>query len=78
MEKTLQVRGLEEETVAELKARAARARMSLSAYVARILTEVATTPAPDEIRERLAALQELGGGASRQDILSEVRKTRNS
>jgi plasmid stability protein len=43
---TLQVRGLDEEVVAELKARAARKRMSLSAYVADILTEVAATPAP--------------------------------
>lgn len=78
MEKTLQVRGLDEETVAELKARAARARMSLSAYVAQILTDVTAAPAPDEIRERLAALQELGGGASREDVLAEVRRIRES
>ncbi|GAA5057848.1 FitA-like ribbon-helix-helix domain-containing protein [Thermocatellispora tengchongensis] len=43
---TLQVRGLDAEVVAELKARAARKRMSPSAYVAGILTEVAATPAP--------------------------------
>lgn len=78
MDKTLQVRGLDEQTVAELKARAARARMSLSAYVAEILTEVATRPTPDETRERLLALQQLGGGASREDILTEVRKNRES
>jgi plasmid stability protein len=78
MEKTLQVRGLDEDTVAELKARAARARMSLSAYVAQILTDVAVTPTPDAVKERLAALQELGGGASREDILAEVRRIRES
>ncbi|MQA84573.1 MAG: antitoxin [Streptosporangiales bacterium] len=76
VERTLQVRGLDEDTVAELKARAARARMSLSAYVAQILTDMAATPAPDEIRERLTALQEVGGGASREDILAEIRRAR--
>lgn len=78
MSKMLQVRGLDEGTVAELKARAARARMSLSAYVAQVLTEVTATPTPDEVRERLTALQELGGGASREDILAEVRRIRES
>lgn len=78
MDKTLQVRGLDEETVAELKARAARRRQSLSAYVAEILTDVVATPTPDEIQARLAALQEMGGGATHEDILAEVRRARES
>jgi plasmid stability protein len=78
MERTLQVRGLDEETLAELKARAARSRQSLSAYVAQILTEVVATPTPDEILDRLAALQELGGGATREDIRAEMRRIRES
>lgn len=78
MDATLQVRGLDAEVVAELKARAARKRMSLSAYVAVILTEVAATPAPDTIRERLEALRSLGGGASHDDVVSEIRKIRES
>ncbi|MBO3748900.1 toxin-antitoxin system [Streptosporangiaceae bacterium NEAU-GS5] len=78
MDKTLQVRGLDEAVVAELKARAARRRMSLSAYVADILTEVVATPAPDEVLERLNALKSLGGGAARDDILTEVRRIRES
>ncbi|HEY7487876.1 MAG TPA: hypothetical protein VH912_25720 [Streptosporangiaceae bacterium] len=78
MDRTLQVRGLDEETVAELKARAARARQSLSAYVAQVLTEVVATPTPDEIRDRLAALRELGGGTTNEEILAEVRRTRES
>jgi plasmid stability protein len=78
MDATLQVRGLDEEVVAELKARAARKRMSLSAYVAGILTEVAATPAPDTIRERLEALRSLGGGASHDDVVTEIRKIRES
>jgi plasmid stability protein len=76
MEKTLQVRGLDEETVAELKARAARSRMSLSSYVAQILMDVVATPAPDDIRDRLEALRSIGNGASREDILAVVRKDR--
>jgi plasmid stability protein len=78
MDATLQVRGLDAEVVAELKARAARKRMSLSAYVADILTEVATTPAPDTIRERLEALRSLGGGASHDDVVTEIRKIRET
>jgi plasmid stability protein len=78
MDRTLQVRGLDEETVAELKARAARARQSLSAYVAQVLTEVVATPTPDEIRDRLATLRELGGGTTNEEILAEVRRTRES
>jgi plasmid stability protein len=78
MDRTLQVRGLDEETVAELKARAARHRQSLSAYVAQILIDVVATPTPDEIQARLAALQELGGGATREDILAQVRRIRES
>ena len=42
MAKTLQVRDLDENVVAELKARAARSRQSLSAYAAQILTESVT------------------------------------
>ncbi|MDR8413937.1 toxin-antitoxin system [Nonomuraea sp. 3-1Str] len=78
MDATLQVRGLDAEVVAELKARAARKRMSLSAYVADILTEVAATPAPDTIRGRLEALRSLGGGASHEDVVTEIRKIRES
>jgi plasmid stability protein len=78
MDRTLQVRGLDDETVAELKSRAARSRQSLSAYVAQILTEVVATPTPDEIQDRLAALQELGGGATREDIVAETRKIREA
>lgn len=78
MEQTLQVRGVDSDVVAELKARAARSRLSLSAYAARILTEVARRPSPDDIKGRLEALKELGGGAEREDILREVRKIREA
>ncbi len=74
MDRTLQVRGLDERTVAELTARAARARMSLSSYMAQILTEATKTSGPDDIRARLEALWQLGGGASREDIVAAVRR----
>jgi len=33
---------------------------------------------PDMIRQRLEALRSLGGGASRDDVVAEVRKIRES
>jgi plasmid stability protein len=76
MAKTLQVRDLDENVVAELKARAARSRQSLSAYAAQILTEAVARPTADDLLERLKALQELGGGASHEDIMDAIRKSR--
>ncbi|WP_091054017.1 FitA-like ribbon-helix-helix domain-containing protein [Glycomyces sambucus] len=78
MVKNLQVRDLDEEVLAELKARAARARQSLSAYTAQLLTEAVARPTADDLRGRLEALKALGGGADRADILDEVRKTREA
>lgn len=78
MAKNLQVRDLDEEVVAELKARAARARQSLSAYAAQILTESVARPTADDLRGRLEALRALGGGASREHILDEIRKIREA
>jgi plasmid stability protein len=78
MAKNLQVRDLDEEVVAELKARAARSRQSLSAYAAQILTDAVARPTADDLRERLEALKAIGGGASREDILDEIRKMREA
>lgn len=74
--KNLQVRDLDESVVAELKARATRSGQSLSAYAAQILTQAVARPTADDLRERLDALKALGGGASREDILAEIRKSR--
>ncbi|WP_157930728.1 FitA-like ribbon-helix-helix domain-containing protein [Glycomyces xiaoerkulensis] len=78
MSKNLQVRDLDDEVVAELKARAARAQQSLSAYAGRILTEAASHPTPDDLLERLKALRELGGGASHEDVMEEIRRIRET
>jgi len=76
MAKNLQVRDLDESVVAELKARAARSRQSLSAYAAQILTEAVARPTADDLRERLEALRAIGGGASHEDIIDAIRKSR--
>jgi plasmid stability protein len=76
MEKTLQVRGLDEDVVAKLKARAAYERMSLSSYAARILTEAAEKPSPEELRARMEALSKMGGGATGDQILAAIREVR--
>ncbi|WP_035738493.1 FitA-like ribbon-helix-helix domain-containing protein [Glycomyces arizonensis] len=78
MSKNLQVRDLDEEVVAELKARAARARQSLSTYAGEILTEAVSRPSPDELLERIKALRELGGGATHEQVIEAVRKARES
>jgi plasmid stability protein len=44
MPKSLQVRGLDDDVIAELKARAAVEGMSLSAYVKRLLVKEAEKP----------------------------------
>jgi plasmid stability protein len=76
MEKTLQVRGLDEEVVAKLKARAAYERMSLSSYAAKILTDAVERPTREELRARMEALSELGGGATGEAILAAIREVR--
>ncbi|WP_460539896.1 FitA-like ribbon-helix-helix domain-containing protein [Glycomyces halotolerans] len=78
MAKNLQVRDLDEDVIAELKARAARARQSLSAYAGQILAESVARPTPDDLRERLKALQDLGGGAEHDDIVDEIRRIREA
>lgn len=77
MGRTLQIRDLDEPTIDVLKARAARARMSLSAYVAQQLGEIAATPTNAEIVERARDLARAGGGADDQAIVDVVREGRD-
>jgi plasmid stability protein len=76
MDKTLQVRGIDEEVLAKLKARAAYERMSLSSYAAKILTDAVERPTPQELRARMEALSKMGGGATREQILAAIREVR--
>ncbi|WP_199039582.1 FitA-like ribbon-helix-helix domain-containing protein [Glycomyces salinus] len=78
MTKTVQIRDLDEEVVAELKARAARARQSLSTYVGQILTEAASRPTPEQLLERVEGLRKIGRGATHEEIMEELRRIRES
>lgn len=76
MSTTLQVRDLPDEVTATLKARAARARMSLSAYVAARLTEIAAGPTSEEIISRIVSRPTGPDGASTEDIVAMIRRDR--
>lgn len=55
MPKMIQIRHVPDPLHRELKARAARAGMSLSAYLLEIVRRAAERNTPEEMRERLAA-----------------------
>lgn len=76
MSSTLQVRDLPDEVTATLKARAARARMSLSAYVAARLTEIAASPTDEEIISRIVSRPTGPDGATNEDIVAMIRRDR--
>ena len=75
---TLQVRDLPDEVTAVLKARAARARMSLSAYVAARLEEIAASPTSEEIISRIVSRPTGPDGAATEDIVAAIRRDRES
>ncbi|MFL5612993.1 MAG: FitA-like ribbon-helix-helix domain-containing protein [Gemmatimonadaceae bacterium] len=56
MAKTIQIRHVPDALHRALRTRAARAGMTLSDYVRTELARLASQLAPDELRERLAAL----------------------
>jgi Antitoxin FitA-like, ribbon-helix-helix len=76
MSSTLQVRDLPDEVTATLKARAARARMSLSAYVAARLTEIAASPTSEEVISRIVSRPTGPDGAATEDIVALIRRDR--
>lgn len=69
---------LPDEVTAVLKARAARARMSLSAYVAIQLEEIAASPTSEEIISRIVSRPTGPEGASTEDIVATIRRDRES
>ena len=75
--KTLQIRDLDPGVIDVLRSRAAAARMSLSAYVAQALTELAARPTNAEIMARARDLAQAGGGAQDEDILAVIRAGRD-
>ncbi|MEV0144838.1 MULTISPECIES: antitoxin [unclassified Nonomuraea] len=72
---TLYIRDVPEPVAESLKARAAEAGMSLSAYVARELADIAARPTNTEIVARLRA-RDRSAGPSTADILHAVQEGR--
>ena len=57
MAKMIQIRHVPDALHRQLRARAARAGMTLSDYLRTELSRIATQLTPDELRQRLAALE---------------------
>jgi len=72
--KTVQIRDVPDAVHATLRSRAAAAGLSLSEYLLRELTEVASRP---EISDVLRRAAERAGGASGVDIVAAVRAGRD-
>ncbi|MET9343665.1 MULTISPECIES: FitA-like ribbon-helix-helix domain-containing protein [unclassified Nonomuraea] len=72
---TLYIRDVPEAVAEALKERAAEAGMSLSAYVARELADLAARPTNAEIVNRLKS-RDRSGGPSTADILEAVSESR--
>jgi antitoxin FitA len=72
---TLYIRDVADSVAETLKQRAATAGMSLSAYVARELANIAARPTNAEIVQRLKA-QDRSTGPSTTEIVEAVRDSR--
>ncbi|MGI5268735.1 FitA-like ribbon-helix-helix domain-containing protein [Nonomuraea sp. CA-218870] len=72
---TLYIRDVPEPVAEQLKARAAEAGLSLSAYVARELADIAARPTNAEIVKRLKA-RDRSQGPSSEEILQAVAEGR--
>ncbi|MEV0228192.1 antitoxin [Nonomuraea sp. NPDC050786] len=72
---TLYIRDVPESVAESLKERAAEAGMSLSAYVARELADIAARPTNAEIVKRLKS-RDRSRGPSTADILEAVHEGR--
>lgn len=72
---TLYIRDVSEAVAETLKERAAAAGMSLSAYVAGELAQIAARPTNAEIVQRLKAVDR-SAGPSTDDIVEAVRESR--
>lgn len=72
----VQIRNVPDELHRELKARAARAGMSLSDYLLSEMRKVAERPTIEELRARLALLPPINPSISPADAVREERDTR--
>jgi antitoxin FitA len=74
MSRTVQIRDVPDEVHRELRARAAAAGLSLSAYLLAELTRVAERPPVADVLARAAARH---GGARIDDVVAAVRSGRD-
>ncbi|MGH3679222.1 MAG: hypothetical protein ACRDT2_02905 [Natronosporangium sp.] len=72
---TLYIRGVADSVAETIRERAAAAGLSLSAYVARELANIAARPTNAEIVERLKT-RDRSAGPSTADIVEAVRDSR--
>lgn len=73
MSKMIQIRNVPDEVHREVKARAARAGMSLSDFLRRAVEQLVQAPTIDEIERRLACLPDVEPGV---DVVAEIRAMR--
>ena len=71
--KMIQIRHVPEEIHATLKARAAKAGISLSEYLISELKRIARIPTPDELAERIRQRTPVDTDLSPADIIREYR-----
>lgn len=69
----VQIRNVPDELLGELKARAARERLSLSDYLLGQLRQIAARPTLDEVLDRLEARPRRGLGIDAADLVRESR-----
>ena len=72
----VQIRDVPDDLHRELKARAARAGMSLSAYLLAILRRAAERATPEEMRERLRGRTRVSPSASPAEAVRAERNAR--
>jgi antitoxin FitA len=73
MTKTLQIRDVPDDVHATVRARAAGAKLSVSEYLLRQITELAEQPTVAEVLERA---RQRSGGVRGEDIIAAIREGR--
>lgn len=77
MAATLQIRNVPEDVHAAVRTQAARAGLSVSEYLLRLVSDLVGRPTMAEVVERARALAQAGGGANRADIRAALREGRD-
>lgn len=76
MSKMIQIRNVPDFVHRQLKARAAKAGMTLSDFLLAELADIAERPSPSELRERLTGRSSVTSGESSAEAVRAVRDER--